>query len=129
MSFAYGMSLHVTVVIAPENVDRFFQAFKPVFDKVTAEPECLFFEVYQDPQSPGIISWVEDWSKSPDWFLKEQITKEYYKEYLAVTEPMFLKPREGQFWELLGPEYHYSKELSRVCQSAQPSGAPFLKLN
>jgi quinol monooxygenase YgiN len=104
------MSLHVTVYIAPENIDHFFAAFKPVFDKVITEPECLFFEVFQNPGEPGKISWVEDWSKSPEWFLEDQITKDYYKDYLAVTEPMFLKPREFQVLERLSPEYYYSRE-------------------
>ncbi|KAK5625829.1 hypothetical protein RRF57_001545 [Xylaria bambusicola] len=107
MTFSHGMSLHVTVYVDPENVDGFFTAFKPVFDKVTAEPECLFFEVYLTPSTPGKISWVENWSKSPDWFLKEQITKDYYKEYFAVTESMFTKPREFQFLERLGDKYSY----------------------
>lgn len=61
MPLASGWSLHVTVYIAPENVDRFLAAFKPVFNKVVAEPECLFFEMYQSPQEPGKLSWVENW--------------------------------------------------------------------
>ncbi|KAI4246872.1 MAG: hypothetical protein L6R42_009780, partial [Xanthoria sp. 1 TBL-2021] len=28
-----------------------------------------------------------------------QITKDYYKPYLAATEPMFVKPREIKFYE------------------------------
>jgi quinol monooxygenase YgiN len=56
-----AFSLHVTIYIAPENLDKFFEAFKPVFNLVTAEPECLFFEMYQDPGAPGILSWVENW--------------------------------------------------------------------
>ncbi|KAI1186932.1 hypothetical protein F5B17DRAFT_401643 [Nemania serpens] len=107
MSFLYGMSLHVTVYVAPENVVPFFAAFKPVFEKVIAEPECLYFEVYQDPDEPGTVSWVENWSKSVDWFLKYQITKDYYKEYLATTEAMFIKPRESHFFKRLSPAYTY----------------------
>ncbi|KAI1196502.1 hypothetical protein F5X97DRAFT_325333 [Nemania serpens] len=112
MSFLYGMSLHVTVYIDPLNVIAFFDAFKPVFEKVTAEPECLFFEVYQDPEAPGTISWVENWSKSIDWFLKYQITKDYYKEYLATTEAMFTQPRESHFFRRLSPVYTYNKGKS-----------------
>ncbi|KAI1133395.1 hypothetical protein F5Y10DRAFT_87410 [Nemania abortiva] len=110
MPGATGWSLHVTVYIAPENVDRFMAAFKPVFDKVVAEPECLFFEMYQSPQEPGKISWVENWSKSPEWFLENQVTKDYYKEYFAITEAMFTKPREFQFLERVGPEYFMIKD-------------------
>ncbi|KAI1424069.1 hypothetical protein F5Y12DRAFT_468375 [Xylaria sp. FL1777] len=110
MPLATGWSLHVTVYIAPENVDRFLAAFKPVFNKVVAEPECLFFEMYQSPQEPGKLSWVENWSKSPEWFLENQVTKDYYKEYFAITEAMFTKPREFQFLERVGPEYFMVKD-------------------
>ncbi|KAI0100143.1 hypothetical protein GGR51DRAFT_564359 [Nemania sp. FL0031] len=105
-----GWSLHVTVYIAPENIDRFMAAFKPVFNKVVAEPECLFFEMYQSPQEPGKISWVENWSKSPEWFLENQVTKDYYKEYFAITEAMFTKPREFQFLKRVGPDYFMVKD-------------------
>ncbi|KAI8953493.1 hypothetical protein F4801DRAFT_118296 [Xylaria longipes] len=110
MPLATGWSLHVTVYIAPENVDRFLAAFKPVFNKVVAEPECLFFEMYHSPQEPGKLSWVENWSKSPEWFLENQVTKDYYKEYFAITEAMFTKPREFQFLDRVGPEYFMVKD-------------------
>ncbi|KAI0434291.1 hypothetical protein F5Y09DRAFT_266792 [Xylaria sp. FL1042] len=110
MPVSTGWSLHVTVYIAPENVDRFLAAFKPVFNKVVAEPECLFFEMYQSPQEPGKLSWIENWSKSPEWFLENQVTKDYYKEYFAITEAMFTKPREFQFLERVGPEYFMVKD-------------------
>lgn len=61
MGATAGISLQVTVYIAPENVKRFFEVCKPVFDKVTAEPECTFFEIYQSKEGPGTLSWVEDW--------------------------------------------------------------------
>ncbi|KAI5923130.1 hypothetical protein F4810DRAFT_670514 [Camillea tinctor] len=109
-----GMSLQVTVHIAPENVDKFLAAFKPVFDKVAAEPECLFFEVYRSPEEPGKISWVENWSKGKEWFLKHQITKEYYKDYLNATEPLFIKPRESRVLERAGPDFYVCKEKSFV---------------
>lgn len=57
----HGISLQVTITIAPENVPKFLEAFKPAYDKVTAEPECTFFEVYQSPENPGVLSWVENW--------------------------------------------------------------------
>ncbi|KAI1810228.1 hypothetical protein GGS20DRAFT_568449 [Poronia punctata] len=107
--FSSGWSLHVTVYVSPEDVDRFLAAFKDVFDKVVAEPECLFFEMYQNPQEPGKISWIENWSKSPQWFLENQVTKDYYKEYFAITEAMFTKPREFQFLERVGPDYFMVK--------------------
>ena len=65
-----AFSLQVTVYFKPEDVSRFFDAFRPTFDKVSAEPECLYFEVFQSVEDPGTISWIENWSKSPDWFMK-----------------------------------------------------------
>jgi quinol monooxygenase YgiN len=56
-----GLSLHVTVFIAEENVPKFFEAFLPAYEKVTAEPECTFFEVYQSLENLGELSWVENW--------------------------------------------------------------------
>ncbi|KAJ2995796.1 hypothetical protein NUW58_g1173 [Xylaria curta] len=108
MPFPYGMSLHVTVYIAPDNVDPFFAAFKPVYDKVIKEPECMFFEVYEDSETQGVIHWVEDWMMSPESFIEHQITKDYYKDYLAKTEPMFIKPREAKFWQRCSRAYFYT---------------------
>jgi hypothetical protein len=56
-----GISLQVTIWIGPENVPKFFEALLPVYEKVIAEPECTFFEYYEDPAEPGKISWVENW--------------------------------------------------------------------
>ncbi|KAI1207254.1 uncharacterized protein F4807DRAFT_192653 [Annulohypoxylon truncatum] len=104
-----GTSLHVTVHVAPENVEKFLAAFKEVFDVVAAEPDCLFFEVYKSAEEPGKISWVENWGKDIQWLMANQITKPYYKEYFEKTEPMFLKPREFQILEPVGPGFTMSK--------------------
>ncbi|KAI1389469.1 uncharacterized protein F4822DRAFT_398454 [Hypoxylon trugodes] len=105
------ISLHVTVHIAPENVQRFLAAFKGIFDLVAAEPECLFFEVYTSAEEPGKISWVENWSKDTQWLMENQITKPYYKEYFELTEPMFLKPRDVKFLQPVGPELSMFKGI------------------
>ncbi|KAI1462740.1 hypothetical protein F4805DRAFT_8108 [Annulohypoxylon moriforme] len=100
-----GVSLHVTVHIAPENVEKFLVAFKAIFDVVAAEPDCLFFEVYRSAEEPGRISWVENWGKDMQWLMEHQLTKPYYKEYFEITEPMFLKPREARILEPVGPGF------------------------
>ncbi|KAJ3545725.1 hypothetical protein NM208_g2367 [Fusarium decemcellulare] len=109
MAANQGISLHVTIHINPDDVDKFFTYFKPVYDKVTAEPECTFFEVYQSPEDPGTLHWVENWSQTVDWLLTVQLSKEYYKEYLAVTEKMFTKPREFKVYNRFGPPYYTVK--------------------
>jgi quinol monooxygenase YgiN len=65
-----GFSLHVTIYIDADNVPKFFEAMNTVFDKVSQEPELLYFEIFQDPENAGTISWVENWAKSPETFFK-----------------------------------------------------------
>ncbi|KAL4994061.1 hypothetical protein BDV10DRAFT_177598 [Aspergillus recurvatus] len=105
-----GLSLQVTVFIAEENVPRFFEAFLPAYEKVTAEPECTFFEVYQSLENPGELSWVENWSQSLDWLKEVQLKKEYYEEYIRVTEPMFVKPRVIKVFKRVGAPYMMVKK-------------------
>jgi quinol monooxygenase YgiN len=64
-----SISLHVKVFIAPDNVPTFKEAMKPVFDAVTAEPECLFFEIYHNPEKPGEFKWVENWAQDAEWLM------------------------------------------------------------
>ena len=65
-----GMSLHVTITVAPENAEKFLENLKPCFDLVAAEPECQYFEVFQSPEQPGRFRFVENWSKDREWFMK-----------------------------------------------------------
>ncbi|KAJ4292673.1 hypothetical protein N0V90_009336 [Kalmusia sp. IMI 367209] len=92
-----GLSLHVTFHIDPAKVPAFLEALKPAYDVVTAEPECIFFEVFQMPDKPGVFKFVEDWNASMEWLVN--LKKEYYKPYLEATEPLYLKPREFEIFE------------------------------
>lgn len=47
-----------------------------------------------------------------EWLMETQITKEYYKEYFAITEPMFIKPREFAIYDTMGPPYVVFKKSS-----------------
>ena len=64
-----GINLHLTITVAPENAQVFLSHFKPVFDAVTAEPECTYFEVFRDPSEPGTFLVVENWNKDLTWFM------------------------------------------------------------
>ena len=66
----HGLSLHVTVTVAPENVDKFLDHLRPAYEAVAAEPECTFFEVYISSDQPGVLRWVEGWSKDRKWLLE-----------------------------------------------------------
>lgn len=70
MVASHGLSLHVTVTVAPENAEELLRRAKPILDLVAAEPECLYFEVIQSAEQPGRFKIVENWSKDLEWFMK-----------------------------------------------------------
>ncbi|KAL1839911.1 hypothetical protein VTJ49DRAFT_999 [Mycothermus thermophilus] len=105
-----GTTLFLTLHIAPEKLDEFFELFRPLVEKVVAEPECRSFHVYKDPENPGTITIVEHWNATVEWLMNVQIKKEYYKENFEKTEPMFVKPREVRILQPLGPPYDVTKD-------------------
>ena len=60
-----GFSSHTSVFINPDKLDEFWEAFTPFFETSPAKPECLYFEVFEDPSVPGKISWVVNSNGSP----------------------------------------------------------------
>lgn len=42
--------------------------------------------------------------------LQTQLQKEYYKPYLAATEPLFVKPREYKLYSRLGKPFYTAKD-------------------
>ncbi|KAF2470908.1 uncharacterized protein BDR25DRAFT_303506 [Lindgomyces ingoldianus] len=108
------LSLHVTITIAPENVTKFLEALKPAYDAVIAEPECTFFEVYQSAEEPGVFKFVENWKATREWMINVQFKKDYYKPYLTITEPIYIKPREHEIYDCMpGKDWVYvSKEMA-----------------
>ena len=62
------LSLHVSITVAPENVEKFLAALRPAYEGVIAEPENIFFEVYQEQGKPGVFRFVENWNATAQWF-------------------------------------------------------------
>lgn len=69
------LSIHVTVVIDPVNITLFLQALKPAVDAVVKERLNTFFEVFQNPDTPGEFRWVEHWSEDIDYFNNVSLSK------------------------------------------------------
>ncbi|PYH43911.1 putative quinol monooxygenase [Aspergillus saccharolyticus JOP 1030-1] len=107
-----SLSLQVTIHLNPEDLPTFWTAFQPAYEAVIAEPECTFFELYQAPDSPGTVSWVENWSASKEWLIGVQMAKPYYRDYLAVTEPLFVKPREVKLLTRVGAPFTMVKKAN-----------------
>jgi quinol monooxygenase YgiN len=70
-----GASVHIKVTVAPESVPKFFSLIKPAYDAATAEPECIFFEIYQNPAIPGEIKYVENWNQSVEWLRNVRVAR------------------------------------------------------
>lgn len=65
-----GFTIVVTTTVKPGKVDEFLEHFWQAFKLVSAEPECLSFELFRYPDEPNKLKWVENWSKSKEWFLE-----------------------------------------------------------
>jgi hypothetical protein len=62
------LTLFVTFTIDPAKIETWKEAHRPVWAACAAEPECLLFDVFQDPASPGTMRLVEVWSEGREWF-------------------------------------------------------------
>lgn len=65
-----GFTLVVNATVQPDKLDEFLEHFWKVVKLVSAEPECLSFEVFRYPEEPNKLKWVENWSKSKEWFFE-----------------------------------------------------------
>jgi quinol monooxygenase YgiN len=62
------LTLFVEFRVEPKDVPAFKDAHRPVWAACAAEPECLFFDVFQDPETPGRFRFVGVWSEGREWF-------------------------------------------------------------
>ncbi|OJD34266.1 antibiotic biosynthesis monooxygenase [Diplodia corticola] len=105
-----GFTLVVSVTIQPDKVDEWLGHFWKAFDRVSAEPECLSFEVFRYPDQPNKVKWVENWSKSVAWFMENQISKAYMQAYLEATDPLLMGEREKEVLERFGGKWARARE-------------------
>jgi quinol monooxygenase YgiN len=91
---AKQFALHVSLQVAPHNVDAFLEALRPCWAGCVAEKENLFFDVFEDLETLGLLRFVEVWSEDKEWFLEVQAKKPYYKPYLDITVPMWIADRQ-----------------------------------
>ncbi|TVY88103.1 hypothetical protein LAWI1_G006795 [Lachnellula willkommii] len=94
------LTLFVTFQVAPENIEKFKEAHRPVWKACSEEAECLLFDVFQDPDQPGRYSskplWIED--IHIEYFEREEEGIVWSDEYLAGGQKMEKegrKEREG----------------------------------
>lgn len=66
--------------------------------------------MFQDPKEPGTFRFMEVWSKSKDWFEKEQMTKPYYATMFPKSEKTWIEPPKMEFFERDGESSVYRQE-------------------
>ncbi|KAF2735001.1 hypothetical protein EJ04DRAFT_512147 [Polyplosphaeria fusca] len=96
------LTLFVTFHIKPTHIEAWKEAHRPVWDLCAQEPECLFFDVFEDGSRPGRFRLVEVWSKDREWFESVQLKKAYYDDLWKRSQPTWEKEMEIEFWERLG---------------------------
>jgi quinol monooxygenase YgiN len=95
-------TLIVTIRISPPDIPAFLDALRPCWQACAKEPELIYFDVFHSPSEPGKFRFVEVWTKDEKWFNEHQLTKSYYGPYTEVTEPMWIQPREMEFFNRVG---------------------------
>jgi quinol monooxygenase YgiN len=105
------LTIFITFKIQPDKIEEWKQAHRPVWAACAAEPECLFFDVVQDPTEPGRFRFVETWSKDKEWFEKEQMTKPYYAPMWPLSKATWEEEPKVEFFERLGEGSVYRQEF------------------
>jgi quinol monooxygenase YgiN len=88
------LTLFITFTIDPSKIETWKEAHRPVWAACAAEPECLLFDVFEDPAAPGTMRLVEVWSEGREWFETKQLTKPYYKTMWEKSKPTWVADSE-----------------------------------
>ncbi|KAF2423199.1 hypothetical protein EJ08DRAFT_652891 [Tothia fuscella] len=88
------LTVHVTITIDPSNLPTFYSALKTLSEKLKQEPECLYLNVFEIAQSPGVVRLVEMWDADVEWMMNVQSKKEYYGPFFEVVEKIQVGERK-----------------------------------
>lgn len=65
-------SVHLTMTVSADDISTFLTHLKPAFDATVLLPECIYFEVFQNPAKPGQFRLVENWTVPFGWLTEVQ---------------------------------------------------------
>lgn len=105
------LTLFVTFHIKPHHIEDWKAAHRPVWAACAAEPECIYFDVFQNPTKPGDFRLVEVWNASRKWFETKQLTKDYYSTLWERSKPTWESEVEIEYWERLGEGMSYKEDF------------------
>jgi len=104
------LTVFVTIHVSPSDVEKFKEAHRPVWKNCSEEPECLLFDVFQDPEVKGRFRFIEIWNESREWFEKEQMTKSYYGSLWENSKPLWTKDIQIEYFQREGEGCSWSDE-------------------
>ena len=85
----------ITFYLDPSNISPFIQIFKDtIYRPIANEPECFLLEVLQSEEEPGVVTVVQGFAESREWFSEVQAKRAYFGPYLEKTNPMHIRPRK-----------------------------------
>jgi len=67
MTATKPITMHIKWTIKPDTNAIFLDAAKILMNHVIAEPECLYFNIFQDFGKPHVFKIVEMWNSDIDW--------------------------------------------------------------
>jgi hypothetical protein len=68
-----SLTLHITWKFPPEQVSAFYDALRPLQEKLIQEKECLYFNVYEVGQDTGVVRLVEIWDCDMKWMVNVRL--------------------------------------------------------
>ncbi|PMD24318.1 hypothetical protein NA56DRAFT_643551 [Hyaloscypha hepaticicola] len=96
------LTLHITWHFAPEDVATFYEVLRPLHENLVKEKECLYFNVYEIAQQPGIVRLVEIWDCDMKWMAEVQSKKDYYAPFFETTRKIALEPQKIEVMKGVG---------------------------
>ena len=64
------LCVFVEIQVAPENAKVFLDGLRISYDGVASEKECIFYDLFEEVEQPGLFHIVEVWTKDKEWFEK-----------------------------------------------------------
>jgi len=101
------LTLFVTFYVQSSCIEKWKTAHRPVWTACAAEPEYIYFEIFQNPKKPGQFRLVEVWNESREWFEMKQLTKPYYGTLWEWSRPTWEKEIQIEYMERLGEGMSY----------------------
>ncbi|KAF2668990.1 hypothetical protein BT63DRAFT_247604 [Microthyrium microscopicum] len=87
--------LHVTWTLKPGTGEKFLEIFKPVAEKIAAEKECRYLNVFQDIRDENIFKIVQIWDADATWISTTLSARDYYPPFFEAMKEIAVKHRES----------------------------------